>query len=92
MNDRPRVALPRAVEATRGRSRFAYEHLRDARRARGWTMAQLRARSGVATSTISRTEIGIGTPTVDVLVALLNALDLGADLVIVRDIEERKQP
>jgi transcriptional regulator with XRE-family HTH domain len=52
------------------------ERLRVEREARGWTLADLAARSGVSRATISKIERGEASPTATVLVRLAGAFDL----------------
>lgn len=52
------------------------ERLRSLRMTRGWTLGQTSKASGVATSTLSKIENGLMSPTYDVLLKLAKGLDL----------------
>lgn len=52
------------------------ERLRTLRQQRGWTLGQTSKASGVATSTLSKIENGLMSPTYDILLKLANGLDL----------------
>lgn len=66
-----------ADSAERNRIEFG-RRLRALRKARGWTLAQLAERSGLAISTISKTERGLMAPTYDRMLQL--ALGIGVDM------------
>lgn len=59
-------------------------HLRGARKARGLTLAELSARSGIAVSTISKAERGDIALTYDKFAALAHSLDLELDAIFGR--------
>ncbi|MBP6019807.1 MAG: helix-turn-helix transcriptional regulator [Burkholderiaceae bacterium] len=52
------------------------ERLRALRQQRGWTLGQTSKASGVATSTLSKIENGLMSPTYDILLKLANGLEL----------------
>ena len=52
------------------------DRLRSLRQQRGWTLGQTSKASGVATSTLSKIENGLMSPTYDILLKLANGLEL----------------
>jgi len=73
----PDTAPPPGDGAERDRQDFG-RRLRDLRRTRGWTLAQLAERSGVAISTISKAERGVMALTYDRMLQL--ARGIGVDM------------
>lgn len=69
---------PPSAESTEANRAGFGRRLRAARTRRGWTLAQLAKRSGLAISTISKTERGLMAPTYDRMLQL--AQGLGVDM------------
>ncbi|MDF2574353.1 MAG: family transcriptional regulator [Agromyces sp.] len=53
--------------------------LRELRRRRGWTLAELSAETGISVSTLSRLESGLRKPTLDLLIRLAAAYKASLD-------------
>lgn len=75
MSDRDAPDLPPAPDAEAERAEFG-RRLRDLRQARGWTLADLAERSGLAISTISKAERGLIALTYDSMRLLARGMGL----------------